>query len=103
MKQDLKQYVRDSVQQGKAIVPLPLSLTSPTANPVLAIGTVPASYPAAPADELVIEITGNAGMASVTLRPFEVSRLRGRFGRGPGFEQWVAARMRDAMISFGGG
>lgn len=54
-------------------------------------------------DELVIELTGNGTSATVTLRPSEVSRLRGRFGRGPGFEQWVAARIRDAMISFGGG
>ena len=55
------------------------------------------------ADELIIEVTGNDGLASVTMRPGEVSRLRGRFGRGPGFEKWVAARIRDGLISFGGG
>jgi hypothetical protein len=54
-------------------------------------------------DELLIELTGPTGQASVTLRPFEVSRLRGRYGRGPKFEEWVIARMRDMMISFGGG
>lgn len=54
-------------------------------------------------DELVIELTGNGAFATCTLRPAEVSRLRGRFGKGPGFEQWVVARIRDAMISFGGG
>lgn len=61
----------------------------------------PASEPAT--DELLIEITGPTGQASVTLRPFEVSRLRGRYGKGPKFEEWVIARMRDMMISFGGG
>lgn len=54
-------------------------------------------------DELVLEITSNIGTSSITLRPSEVSRLRGRYGRGPGFEKWVADRIRDAMITFGGG
>ena len=62
-----------------------------------------AFQPEPPPDELLIEITGPTGQASVTLRPFEVSRLRGRYGKGPKFEEWVIARMRDMMISFGGG
>lgn len=69
--------------------PLPAAVRTPTAD------TTP--------DELVIELTGNGAFATCTLRPSEVSRLRGRFGKGPGFEQWVIARIRDAMISFGGG
>lgn len=105
-----KQMIREKVAQG--LPPPPPPAVQP-ARPVISATqldrqrlneampvtvTVPVLT-----DELVIEVTGNGGTASVTLRPFEVSRLRGRYGRSPGFEQWVVARVRDAMVSFGGG
>lgn len=54
-------------------------------------------------DELVLEITTSSASATIVLRPAEVSRMRGRYGRGPGFEKWVGERVRDMIISFGGG
>lgn len=84
-----EQYNSSTKPVAAAVALLHTSVRTPTTE------TVP--------DELVIELTGNGAFATCTLRPAEVSRLRGRFGKGPGFEQWVVARIRDAMISFGGG
>ena len=54
-------------------------------------------------DDMVIEITGTNGTSTIPLRPSEVHRLRGRYGRGPAFEAWVGQRIRDLLVSFGGG
>jgi hypothetical protein len=54
-------------------------------------------------DELIIEVMSASSNASIVLRPHEVSRLRSRYGRGPAFEKWVVDRIRDQMVSFGGG
>lgn len=88
-----KEEIRRKVAEG------PQPRPAQRAEPVM----IAACATVVPSDELIIEVTGNGAAASVTLRPAEVSRLRSRHGKGPGFEQWVAARVRDAMISFGGG
>jgi len=93
-----KQAIREKVAQGTP--PKQVSGNGYAPAPAPAPALIPVSIPV---DELLIEITGSNGSASVTLRPSEVSRLRGRYGRSPGFEQWVVARVRDAMVSFGGG
>lgn len=91
-----KAAIKEAVREGSSVIS---SIPSPTQIKVVPHAPVVAVL----SDELVIEVTGNGGTYSVTLRPAEVSRLRGRYGRGPGFEAWVVARVRDAMISFGGG
>lgn len=56
-----------------------------------------------PVDELIIEITGTHDTCTIEFRPFEISRLKGRYGNGPGFEKWVGERVRDLLNTFGGG
>lgn len=85
MRQELKQYVRESVAAG----PGPKK-----GEPDIAI---------LEADHLVVNVMGPHESASFTLRPAEVSRMKGRFGRGPNFEKWVADRVRDMIITYGGG
>lgn len=102
MTQDTKRMIQEKVRANTPIpgipTPLPTVMPSPTVRQPGATVSVVAL-----ADELVIEVTGSQGVGSVTLRPSEVNRLRGRYGNGPGFEQWVAARIKDSLVSFGGG
>ena len=86
-----KQAIRDKVRANN---PLPPAVQN----------TKPASSinEAVVADELTIEVLGSGGCAEITLRSHEVSRLRGRYGPGPGFEQWVTDRVRDSLNSLGG-
>lgn len=97
-----KQLIKEKVRANN---PLPtdgmVAVAEPDPTPL--VPDPPAIYPAALPDELRVEVTGRNGVGAFTLRPHEVSRLRGRYGRGPGFESWVGDRIRDAMISFGGG
>lgn len=90
----IQEKVRANTPNPVPSMPAPLPAISVPGMPVSAVLL---------ADELVIEVTGPLGVGSVTLRPSEVNRLRGRYGNGPGFEQWVAGRIKDSLVSFGGG
>lgn len=83
-----KEQIKQKVAQGM------------TPRPAL----LPASVRSSPqSDELLIQITGNDLTVSLLLRPHEISRLRGRYGNGPGFEQWVLDRIQDGLNTLGGG
>jgi hypothetical protein len=97
MTQETKRMIQEKVRAG-----VPEVIPAPTVRQPVTGASATISV-AALADELVVEVTGSQGAGSVTLRPAEVNRLRGRFGRGAGFEQWVSERIKDALVSFGGG
>lgn len=97
-----KANIRQKVQQGlQPKVPVPtlgaLEVQAKPSDPHPAIRTSPQQ------EEVVIDITGDNGSYSFTLRPSDISRLRGRYGRGPAFEKWLGERIRDLLVSFGGG
>lgn len=96
MKQELKDLVNKRLDNPP---PPPPSQLRPASISV-PLSATPATPPV---DELIIEITGTHDTCTIEFRPFEISRLKGRYGNGPGFEKWVGERVKDLLNTFGGG